>query len=410
MGGGFPLSKWASSSLAILRAFPKKQWSEATVNLNLGGEPVEGVLGMRWNFLDDSLVFQVEDVKEDIQTRRQLASAVAKFFDPLGLVAPFTLEAKLIMRDACDDSKGWDDTVSRALVQRFRRWADDLRFIRQLKIPRWYGIRIDTSMLQLHVFADASTIAFGAVSYIRMINGSDVHVSLVMAKSRLAPKRPLTIPRMELQAVVTAVRLGAAIAAQLKMPSADITYWTDSTTVLHWISSTNMKFDVFIGNRIAEVLEEAEPKQWRYVPTELNRADDLSRGARSDSVNTSSRWFRGPKFLWSTEECWPLNPISRNNEVPTPTAVSIGVVNQLQRFENPLASLFDRCSRWKSIIRIVAWVLRATKKRNLRPTGSLNVKSSMQHGKYVCEWSKKRSSRPKFTPWKLVDCWATDRS
>ncbi|KFD56758.1 hypothetical protein M514_02435 [Trichuris suis] len=54
--------------------------------------------------------------------------------------------------------------------------------------------------------------------------------------------------------------------------------------------------------RTPEVLEESEPKQWRYVPTELNPADVLSRGARSDLVNTGSCWFRGSKFLNTNTE------------------------------------------------------------------------------------------------------------
>uniref|UniRef100_A0A5S6Q179 Integrase catalytic domain-containing protein n=1 Tax=Trichuris muris TaxID=70415 RepID=A0A5S6Q179_TRIMR len=146
-------------------------------------------------------------------------------------------------------------------------------------------------------------------------------------------------------------------------------------------------------NRIAEVLEESKPGQWRYVPSELNPADDLSRGLRRVSADISHRWFCGPKFLWQTEEHWPTSPVDRAHEMQAQT-ISVCAIGQRQNWENPLRDLFDKCSRWRSIIRIVAWALRAMRKRSLRPVGSLSVEELTK----ACETCLRMEQRTYFEP------------
>ncbi|KFD65639.1 hypothetical protein M514_22234 [Trichuris suis] len=133
--GGFPLSKWASSSREVLSALPTSQLSTAAVNLNLGNSSDEGILGMEWNCESDTLFFRVGKVVTDVRTRRQLVSAVAKLFDPLGMAAPVMLEAKLIVRTAVDQTGGWDSEIEKSLIR--RRIVTSIRSRRISEGCRW---------------------------------------------------------------------------------------------------------------------------------------------------------------------------------------------------------------------------------------------------------------------------------
>ena len=159
----------------------------------------------------------------------------------------------------------------------------------------------------LHVFTDASENGFGAVVYIRMSNGDDVDVNFAIAKTRVAPIKFMTIPRLELLGAVVGVRLATSICKELKLPLSEITYWTDSTTALQWLYSKKYRFQTFVANRVSEILENSSWRQWRHVPGRLNPADECSRGMSATSLSSQHRWFTGPPFLREPENQWPKN-------------------------------------------------------------------------------------------------------
>ena len=134
------------------------------------------------------------------------------------------------------------------------------------------GVRIE-----LHHFADASSEAYGTASYVRIIDlQGNITVSFIFGKSRLAPLKILTIPRLELMASVVAVNIDQMLRQELTVPIASSYFWTDSTCVLAYICNMNRKFSVFVANRIATIHESSVTEQWKYVPTALNPADDAS--------------------------------------------------------------------------------------------------------------------------------------
>ena len=115
---------------------------------------------------------------------------------------------------------------------------------------------------QLHHFADASETAYGVVSYLR-IQGDDGRVAsmLVMAKSRLAPLKKMTIPRyLELQAITLATRQDALLRRELGMDLARSQYWTDSMIVLQYIINTEARYHTFVANRVAEIQDATQPE------------------------------------------------------------------------------------------------------------------------------------------------------
>lgn len=143
---------------------------------------------------------------------------------------------------------------------------------------------------EVQAFADASTIGFGAITYLRTFyNNGDVSCKFVLAKSREAPLKPKTIPRLELSAAVAAVRLTQAVLSSgttLSIKVDKVVYGSDSMTVLRWINSSNFKFQVFVANRIGEILG---AEQWHHVMGKENPADEASRGLTASEMKANSR-------------------------------------------------------------------------------------------------------------------------
>ena len=179
-----------------------------------------------------------------------------------------------------------------------------------------------------------------------------------MAKSNLAPIRPSTIQRMELNGALTAARLSRTITDELKLNIVRTVFWTDSTTVLRWINSASLKFKAYVGARIAEVLELTAPDEWHYVPTDLNPADDASRGIAPSELTINHRWFNGPDFLSLVPDQWPPSPINasepeEDTETRSPMNIFVTVVAS-----DRVETLLESISQLNRLIHATAYVLR----------------------------------------------------
>ena len=162
---------------------------------------------------------------------------------------------------------------------------------------------------ELHCFCDASAIGYSAVAYLRIIDTNGfIHVSFVMGKSRVAPLKSVTIPRLELVAAVIGVDIVQFIQRETDLSISRVLYWTDSTSVLKYISNKIKRFHVFVANKISRILEASNPTEWRYVNTKLNPADLGSRGLLPNQLKAAELWFNGPTFLKDSENCWPTPP------------------------------------------------------------------------------------------------------
>ena len=149
----------------------------------------------------------------------------------------------------------------------------------------------------MHVFCDASTKAYSAVAYWRFCNAvGKYHTAFVIAKSRVAPVNSLTIPRLELQAAVIACRLAKFIEEEHSYKILKRYFWSDSITVLRWIRSDPKDFKIFVLHRLGEINELSNIDEWKWVPSELNPADDRTRWV-TNTLEENSRWFIGPRFL-----------------------------------------------------------------------------------------------------------------
>ncbi|KFD67045.1 hypothetical protein M514_20911 [Trichuris suis] len=182
-----------------------------------------------------------------------------------------------------------------------------------ISVPRL--MRPSTRPYTLHVFCDASEVAYRAVMYCRSDDfESRPCVTLLMVRGKAEPLRRLTIPRLELQGAVIAARMVATIVRDLQSSLDNVTFWTDSAVVLHWLKATGRRFCTFVENRISEILDITKINQWRYVPGKENLADILSRGSLLGTLK-NSHWFSGLTFLWQTPESWPSSSLKTDVDV-----------------------------------------------------------------------------------------------
>ena len=370
--GGFRLTKWVSNSPAVIKSIPESERAPSIMQLDFDRlNHVERPLGVQWNVASDKFGFNIS-VKDRPQTRRGILSVVSSIYDPMGFVAPFILPAKAILQELCRKKLGWDDPIPDDYAQRWQQWLKELPQLEQLEVDRCFKPHDFGRVIsrQLHHFSDASQEGYGAVSYLRMVNSrGDIHCSFVIGKARLAPLKPMTIPRMELSAAVVSTRLERMIHRELSEPTtSESVYWTDSTCVIRYIGNEDKRFQTFVANRVATIREVSPPTQWRYVNTSCNPADDASRGLTAESFLQERRWLRGPQFLWLPEENWPEKPAGISTEVEeddpevkrtSKTFATVGSDNS-----RLVTEVFGRISSWYRLKKFVAWIMRY--KRNLK--------------------------------------------
>lgn len=253
--GGFHLTQWISNNRKVLQAIPEQDHSKHVTVLDLNKDPLptESALGLKWCLEKDYFIFSMSE-KTKLLTRRGMLSVIASVYDPLGYLAPTTLKAKLLLQELCRRNHGWDEEIPQQLKQQWINWLSELENLSAFQADRCikpadFGPPVK---VQLHHFADASNDGYGTVSYSRLENESGkVHVSFLLSKARVAPLKPVTIPRLELTAAVLATKVDQLIRAEWQLPCAESYFWSDSCTVLKYIKNENKRFRTFVANRIS---------------------------------------------------------------------------------------------------------------------------------------------------------------
>ena len=239
--GGFRLTKWLSTHQTVVNSIPTEERAPAVQEVDVCEAVSQRALGMRW-MIDGDYFFFSQNLKEGPITKRGI-----------------------------------------------------LRFC----LP--YGVE----EVQLHIFCDASTEAYGACAYLRTPAEGKYKAILIMGKSRVRPLKQVTVPRLELQAAVTGVRVASQIRRELNMSFSKEVFWTDSQVVLACINNKRKRFKTYFANRLTEIHEKSDPDHWRYVPSKDNPADLASRGMTAVPGESMKKWLDGPALLSTAEEHWP---------------------------------------------------------------------------------------------------------
>ena len=355
---GFRLVKWSSNEPKTLNGLQVSELSEVVRNITLGEGHIERTLGLEWDIANDQFLFPVS-LPERPATRRGILSCVSSLYDPLGLVAPILLPAKMLLQGFCRQNLGWDDKISEGDLKRWRDWLESLSSLHGLRITRCVTPVDSVSGMQpeLHMFSDASETGYGIACYARYQRvDRSFSCSLVLGKSRVAPLKSTSIPRLELTAATLAVRAARLLGKTSRNKASKVVFWTDSMTVLYYIANRTSRYSTFVSNRLATIQESTEPRQWKYVRSEFNPADYASRGLKLGDVRFG-RWLNGPEFLYQEEgepfghlvPCEPPNTCEfKEKHVHNSHLADIGLID----------GLFVRYSSWLKLLRAVVWLTR----------------------------------------------------
>ena len=362
--GGFHLTKWNSNCRDVLDVVPRKERSKEIKNIDIHDEklPTGRTLGMEWNREDDIFQFII-DIKEIPPTRRNMLKIIASIFDPLGFVAPCILPAKILLQESCH-RLNWDEEISNRDQVAWKRWIAELpKLEKEFKMKRCIKSSEDLGHCknEIHHFADASEKGYGAVSYIRSkYESGKVHCAFLFAKSRVAPIKKISIPRLELTAAVLAVKVDSMLRNELEVEISDSIFWTDSKSVLCYINNTDKRFHTFVANRISLIHDASDPMQWHYIESSMNPADNVSRGMNVNEFLRNDRWSKGPEFLWEANEKWSL-PQSIEFKISSDDKEVKRHIQTFKAQSNEVSMtslLFSKFSEWFKLKRAVAWFMR----------------------------------------------------
>ncbi|XP_065354596.1 uncharacterized protein LOC135949062 [Calliphora vicina] len=330
--GGFEMRNWISNSKGVLNAL-NSNLSQSNKCISDPDSQYEKVLGLWWLPESDEFTF-IHKFKDEIfekstyPTKRQLLRILMTIFDPLGLLGFLIVEAKIILQDVWRSGTSWDEPIHDNERKAWWQWIQKLKNINKIKIPRCFALVSQSDRNELHIFVDASTQAYAALAYIKASVGDDTCCSLIASKTRVAPLKPISVPRMELMSAILGLRLAKFIQTEISVVIKRRYFWTDSKDVLYWIRSDARKFQQFVAVRIGEILENSAVDEWRWVSTSDNVADDGTKFDNNPHIHENLRWFAGPKFLYLPEDSWPKSHFSNHiKEIFNHMEVSLEIQN-----------------------------------------------------------------------------------
>lgn len=370
MEAGMVMRKWISNDSTLMNQWAEEGFETYPVDtsVSLGSDKTK-VLGMAWQTRDDCLTLDTQGLLEftlanDI-TKRFLLQAIGKIFDPLGLLTPFTVRMKCLIQELWEEKFMWDEKLPPKIVERWLTWCKELPLLDELRIPRLVldSNNEDNDVIEIHVFCDASKLAYGASVYVKVKKQNQVLVNLITSKSRVAPLKSVTLPRLELLGALMAARLSCKVQKIIGVKrKCTVFHWTDAQIVLYWIKGSTKRWKQFVFNRVQEITKLTDPDTWFHCAGKDNPADFLSRGLSAESLLHCDKWWRGPSFLQNDDlsetlcEC----PVPKEEEY-LPELKSKNCDNVVLTV-NDSRTLFDNLvnlsNRYLTIIRISSFLFR----------------------------------------------------
>jgi hypothetical protein len=292
------IREWCSNSAEFRNFLPEKDRA-STDDFK--------VLGIKWLVEQDQIGICAfwDQTFRDANTKRKVLRVIARIYDPLGLWVPVTFYGKCFLQELWKCSVDWDTVFDDNLQSEWALVADHIQELEQMMIPRLLPMS-STGINSLAVFCDASEKAYACCVYIRRQTGFEWETDLAFAKMRLAPaKGHLTIPRLELMALLIGVRAAKFVQKNLHRPIQETHIFTDSECCLFWIHTTK-DLSVFVRNRVKEIRDN-DGFQFSHVRTDQNPADLGTRGKSAEELRDCKFWWKGPSWLSKDQNQWPIS-------------------------------------------------------------------------------------------------------
>lgn len=381
----FHLHKWCSNS----NQFSEKHCPNSDVQgklIKIDNTP-NNILGLSWRPISDYLSISVPDVQFPIDspiTKRKVLSTLAQMFDPLGLINPIIVVGKIFMQKLWLEKLDWDTPLNKPLRDEWLKFVNNLITLNKLRIYRHLFLAKTIVDCQLHGFSDASLKAYGACIFLKAsYSDGTVSCNLVTSKSRIAPVKIVTLPRLELCAMLLLSKLIERLMSVLdkKITLTSVNLWSDSEVSLAWIKSHASRWHIFVSNRVSQIQELTADFHWRYIKSSDNPADLLSRGIVTPDIINMNLWWHGPTFLQcpdldlsTFDKKWVLGDLPEERKV---TLKSVDTT--ADEFQIFWADLFNRFSNFSRLQRTLAYCqrfIKIIKKRRLNsdePLGPLTV-------------------------------------
>ncbi|XP_076230300.1 uncharacterized protein LOC143176716 [Nomia melanderi] len=361
--GGLNIRQWASNEPALLKGLREDQIHPKI----LGDDTTMKALGISWDARNDAIRYAVEIQVVGKVSKRTILSTIAKIFDPLGLLGPVTIIAKILMQRLWQLKIDWDESLPASLYTEWTTYAAQLQELNDIEFNRCVTLR-NHQRLELHGFCDSSERAYGACVYVRTIDAvGRVETHLLCAKSRVAPLKTVTLERLELCGAVLLASLVTSIQRAISVKIHQTFLWTDSTIVLNWINTQPCMLKTFVANRVADIQGKTEINTWRHVKSEYNPADLILRRLMPAQFVRNSLWLHGPDWLATEQARWPISRYTVSSEIPETKGVTC-LANSIGRSDEILTQY-----PWiKGLTRIVAYCLRVRH----RTAGPLTVEEN----------------------------------
>jgi len=270
-------------------------------------EDVIKILGLTWNTETDILTIPIIQKSYKTLTKRSVSKSIASTFDPLGLLAPVLLKGKLFLEKLLSISLAWDDELPNDLKLEWEKIKNGWENQSPIHVPRNILLDKSNSTHTLLDFTDASKSAYATTVYLKSVNPVCSQLNSIFSKTRLAPIKPITIPRLELLALTIGFKALSFVEKQIGLKINHKIIFSDSEIVLSWIKSVK-PLESFVENRVKPV-RESEGIEFRHVAGEDNPADLGSRGISASELQLHNIWWNGPKWLIKSYESWPIPKI-----------------------------------------------------------------------------------------------------
>ncbi|XP_064458861.1 uncharacterized protein LOC135369129 [Ornithodoros turicata] len=371
------LRKWCSSSETL-----NEQFRADGVSLDDIGQPFVRckVLGLPWNRSADTIVMTTQNVSSYVATqpatKRVVLQTFARLFDPLGLLGPFLVRAKLLFQELWRRNCTWEEALPEDVHEHWKTWTSELSELSSFEVPRCVisPATQGAKGQELHVFCDASPMAYGVAVYVRCVMSENSFASqLLMSKGRIAPLRPVSIPRLELLACLLAARLCHYVRQLPELSQAVVHLWTDSAVALHWICGDAVRQEVFVRNRSSEIRRLTRGFHWHHCRSQDNPADLLTRGEPASFVSRKTIWWAGPAWLTNPQVDWPtdLCPSQKHDDLRTglTSACQSLSLPTSPHLHDPLLRINDY-GRLTKVLRVTAWIKRFLRNASLHTTSS----------------------------------------